>query len=58
MSPWTQPISVTPAEVLRQLRALKEGEVMLASLYDGSVQRFTSADVERVESMLEPSDGK
>lgn len=58
MSPWTQPTSVAPAEVLRQLRALKEGEVMLASLYDGSVQRFTSADVERVESMLEPSDGK
>ncbi len=58
MSPWTQPTSVAPAEVLRQLRALKEGEVMLAGLYDGSVQRFTSADVERVESMLEPSDGK
>lgn len=59
MEPWTKAQSITPAEVVTQFKALKDGEVMIFGMYDGSVRRISNReDVADIEAMLEPADGK
>ena len=59
MAPWTKAASIKPAEVLEQVKALKDGETMLFGMYDGSVRGITNQDdITDIEAMLEPADGK
>lgn len=57
--PWSKPKSIKAADVLAQFKALKDGEVMLFGMYDGSVRRVTNQYQESdIVGMLEPDDGK
>lgn len=57
--PWTKPLSIKPAEVIEEFKALKNGESMIFGMYDGTARRVTNKDdVSDIEAMLEPDDGK
>jgi Protein of unknown function (DUF1559) len=54
---WTENNNVTPEQVIAQFKALKEGEYLIASFYDGSVRKIRhDTDLEEFSAMLKPTD--
>ncbi len=53
--PWTENNDMTPEDVIAQFKALKPGESLIASFYDGSVRKIAAeTDLEEFSAMLRP----
>ncbi len=56
---WTENNDVTPADVVAQFQALKPGEYLIATFYDGHTKKIPAeTDPEEFARMLDPGVGK
>ena len=60
VSNWMKPDETTPQEAVAAYKKLKDGEFLLAAMYDGSVRKFVKGtdSTDDFEAALDPADGK
>lgn len=59
MTPWTKPTGVTPDQVVKMVKDLKDGDSLVVAFYDGSVTRISNeTSEETLRRLCDPQDGK